>query len=396
MFEAIEQAAPDPILGLTDAFKADTTEHKINLGVGIYQNSSSQTPVLPSVKNAEGIVLENEITKSYLPITGAPAYAAAVQALLFGADHPIIAEQRAVTAHTPGGTGALRVTGDFLKAHAGTGQVWLTTPTWPNHGPVFAAAGIGHQTYPWYSASSHSFDFDAAIAAIAQIPAGDSILLHGCCHNPTGCDPTLEQWKKIAAVVSQRGLLPIMDFAYQGFANDLETDALGLREILKVCPEVVVCSSFSKNFGLYRERAGAVTFVTDKAETTDRLASQLKSVIRSNYSNPPAHGGSIVATIFADASLTEQWKADLTDMRTRLNSMRALLVDKMTEVAPNHDFSFIRDQYGMFSMLGLNPGQVKELREKHAIYMAGSSRINIAGLTESNLDQFCKALAAVL
>ena len=396
MFENIEQAAPDPILGLTEVYNVDSNPEKINLGVGIYQNEQGKTPVLPSVKRAEALLLKQEASKSYLPIPGTPDYAKAVQTLLFGADSEWVSEGRVFTAHSPGGTGALRVAGEFLKTKTAADTVWLTVPTWPNHGPIFQAAGMNVQTFAWFDATSNTFDLDAALAGIEQIPEGDVIVLHGCCHNPTGCDPTAEQWQKIAETVQRRGLMPVMDFAYQGFATGIEEDAVGLRIVASVCPELVVCSSFSKNFGLYRERAGAVTFVSKDADTQRRLASQVKLVVRTNYSNPPAHGGAIVSTIFNDAELIAQWHEDLRDMRERLNGMRGLLVSNMASLQSDRDFAFVGNQRGMFSMLGISQDQVAEMREKHSIHMVGSSRINLAGLNTRNIERFCSALSSVL
>jgi aspartate/tyrosine/aromatic aminotransferase len=396
MFKHIEQAAPDPILGLTEVYNADSNPEKINLGVGIYQDEQGKTPVLPSVKKAEALLLKSEISKSYLPIPGTPDYGKAVQTLLFGTDSAIVDEGRAFTAHTPGGTGALRVAGEFLKTRTSSDTVWLTVPTWPNHGPIFQAAGMNIETFAWFDAETNTFDLDAALAGIEQIPEGDVIVLHGCCHNPTGCDPTADQWRTIAETVARRGLMPIIDFAYQGFATGIEEDAVGLRIVAEICSEFVVCSSFSKNFGLYRERAGAVTFVTKDADTLGRLGSQVKLVVRTNFSNPPAHGGAIVSTIFSDAELVAEWHNDLKDMRERLNGMRSLLVRNMASLGASRDFSFVGNQLCMFSMLGISKEQVAELREKYSIHMVGSSRINLAGLNSSNIERFCAALNQVL
>ena len=394
-FESIQAAAPDPILGLTEAFNAEPRDGKINLGVGIYQDDDGMTPVLPSVKLAEERLLQGEASKSYLPITGTPAFAGAVQSLLFGDGGPD-SGARCVTAHTPGGTGALRIAGDFLKHRTSLERLWLTAPTWPNHAPVFAAAGLETSAFAWFDKATNQFDCAAALEGIAKIPAGDAILLHGCCHNPTGCDPTPDQWREIVERVTEGGLLPVIDFAYQGFANGLLEDAAGLREFAAACPEMIVCSSFSKNFGLYRERSGALTIVSGGSDTATRLASQLKTVIRVSYSNPPSHGGGIVAEIFADKALTAQWETELTAMRERINGLRSRLAERMAEIGCARDFSFLQNQRGMFSMLGLSPEQVEALRADHAIYMAGSSRINLAGLTSANLDRFCDALKSVL
>lgn len=396
MFETIQQAPPDPILGLSEAFKADPSPDKINLGVGVYQNDDGKTPVLEAIKRAEAKVLEAEQTKGYLPITGTADYAANVQQLLFGTDNAPGADGRAVTAHTPGGTGSLRVAAEFLQVHASGTKVWLTTPTWPNHGPVFAAAGVGTATFPWFNPETNRFDADTALEGLRQIPAGDAVLLHGCCHNPTGCDPTAEEWQAIAEIVASNGLLPLVDIAYQGLGDGLEEDAVGMRGLLAKCPEMIICSSFSKNFGLYRERTGALTVITRDADTSGRLASQLKKTIRTNYSNPPSHGGAAVAAVFADPELRALWERELGEMRDRLNRMRSEFAAGMKAAGSGRDFGFVADQRGMFSMLGLNPEQVGALRDKHSIYMAGSSRVNVAGMTGSNLAQLCAAVAEVL
>ncbi|MEO0530885.1 MAG: amino acid aminotransferase [Planctomycetota bacterium] len=395
MFQSIEAAPVDPILGLTEAFKADPNPEKINLGVGVYQDESGVTPVLPSVVEATKRVVEAETTKSYLPIPGAPEYGAAVQRLLFGADHEIVGSGRAATSHTPGGTGALRVTGDFLKQNLPGATLWLTDPTWANHPAIFAAAGVPTDSLPYFDATTNGLAFDAFLAALEMVPAGDAVLLHGCCHNPSGIDPTLDQWKKIADVLTERGVLPILDFAYQGFGTGIEDDAAGLREFCRPGAELIVCGSFSKNFGLYRERVGAVTFVAADADACKTVQSQVKRVIRTNYSNPPAHGAALVRTILDDADLKSQWEAEVAQMRNRINGMRKLLVDKLAASGVEGDYSFITHQRGMFSFSGLSKDQVGRLRDEHSIYIVGSGRINVAGISAANVDRLCQAIAAV-
>lgn len=395
MFQSIEAAPVDPILGLTDAFKADPNPEKINLGVGVYQDESGVTPVLPSVVEATKRVVAAETTKSYLPIPGAPEYGAAVQRLLFGTDHEIIASGRAATAHTPGGTGALRVTGDFLKQNLPGSTLWMTDPTWANHPAIFAAAGVPTKSLPYFDAATNGLAFDAFLAALKELPAGDAVLLHGCCHNPSGIDPTFEQWKQIADVLTERGVLPILDFAYQGFGTGIEDDAAGLREFCRPGAELIICGSFSKNFGLYRERVGAVTFVATDADTCKTVQSQVKRVIRTNYSNPPAHGAALVATILDDADLATQWEAEVAQMRNRINGMRKLFVDKLDDNGVEGDYSFITHQRGMFSFSGLTKEQVGRLRDEHSIYIVGSGRINVAGITSKNVNRLCKAIASV-
>ena len=339
MFERLEMAPPDAILGLTEAFKKDANPNKINLGVGVYKDADNQTPVLDSVKQAEERLLKQQTSKSYMPIPGAPEYGQAVREMLFGADHEIVTSGRAMTAHTPGGTGALRVAGDFIHTMFPEASLWLSDPTWANHAAIFTAAGVPVKKYPYYDAANKCLDFDAMLAALNEIPAGDVVLLHGCCHNPSGMDPDAAQWQAIAKVVRERGLLPLLDFAYQGFADGIEEDATGLRSFCTAGCELLVCSSFSKNFGLYCERTGAMTLVGADADATAKAFSHVKKSIRSNYSNPPAHGAAIVSTILNDAELRAQWVNELATMRDRINGMRQLFVDTLKAKGVDQDFS---------------------------------------------------------
>lgn len=396
MFETIEMAPADAILGLTEAFKADPNPKKINLGVGVYKDASGKTPVLRAVKMAEERILSGESTKSYLPIDGSPVYATAAQVLLFGADHEIIASKRAATAQTPGGTGALRVAGDFIARKFPNATVWLSDPTWPNHPNVFKASGLKVTTYPYFDKAANGVAFDAMLAALVQVPAGDVVVLHGACHNPTGVDLTSAQWAQVAAMLAKTGALPLIDFAYQGFAVGLEEDAVGVRTIAQAMPEFMVASSFSKNFGLYNERVGALTVVAGDADAAERARSHVKIVVRVNYSNPPAHGGAIVSAVLNDPELRAVWEAELTEMRDRINTMRHLFVETLDEKGVEQDFSFIARQRGMFSFSGLTPAHVKALAETYSIYAVGSGRINVAGLTEGNMDYLCSAIADVL
>ncbi len=396
MFERLEMAPPDAILGLTEAFKKDPRPEKINLGVGVYKDAKNDTPVLASVKAAERLLLEKEATKNYMPMPGDPAYGKLVQGLVFGADSAINRDNRARTAHTPGGTGALRVTADFILRCYGKSTVWMSDPTWANHAAIFEAAGHAVKYYPYYDPSSKGLAFDAMIATLEQVPAGDIVLLHGCCHNPSGIDPEPAQWQAIANAAAKAGWLPLVDFAYQGFADGLEEDATGLRIICNAVPELIVCSSFSKNFGLYRERCGAFTLVASEAGAAEKAFSQVEKAIRTNYSNPPAHGGLIITTILSDATLRAQWEQEVADMRARINGMRRLFVDTLKAKGVERDFSFITRQKGMFSFSGLNKDQVNALRDRHALYIVGSGRINVAGMTETNMDSLCSAIAEVL
>jgi len=396
MFEVVKTAPSDPILGLTDAFKKDPRPHKINLGVGIYKTDQGQTPVLDCVKKAEALLLDNEKTKSYLSIEGNPDYAKCVQALLFSPHSEIISSCRAVTAQAPGGTGSLRIAADFMVSQLGIKRIWVSNPTWANHGNIFAAAGLEVVQYTYYNAETKSLDFDGMLASLAQTKQGDAVLFHGCCHNPTGIDPSLEQWKMIADLAAKQRVLGLFDFAYQGFGVGIEEDAQGLRAFAQANQELLVANSFSKNFGLYNERVGAVTLVAKNQEIATSAFSQIKSIIRSNYSNPPSHGAAIVATILNDQALTEQWHDEVTQMRQRIHQMRELFVKTLAEKGAQGDFSFITNQCGMFSFSGLNKDQVARLREEFAVYIVGSGRISVAGMTTSNMDALCHAISEVL
>jgi aspartate/tyrosine/aromatic aminotransferase len=397
MFEHISPAPPDSILGLGEAFKRDPNPRKINLSVGVYKDARGNTPVLASVKEAERRLLDGEKTKNYLSIEGLPDYGRHVRELLFGAGSEIVTSQRAVTAQTPGGTGSLRVAADFLKKQLPMAKVWMSKPTWANHAAIFQAAGFQVEQYPYIDASGKALDFPALLSGLQKVSPGDIVLLHACCHNPTGIDPTLEQWKQIANVVYQREALPLVDFAYQGFGDGLQEDAAGLRELARPGKELLVCSSFSKNFGLYSERVGALTLVASNAEAAEAALSHVRIAIRVNYSNPPQHGGAVVATVLGSPDLRKQWEAELAEMRSRINGMRRLFVDTMTKKTPQHDFSFLSTQKGMFSFSGLTPLQVDELKTKHALYIVvAGGRINVAGMTEENMDQLTTAIASVL
>ncbi|MDV5168270.1 amino acid aminotransferase [Photobacterium rosenbergii] len=396
MFEKISAAPADPILGLTEEFKKDTRPEKINLGVGIYKDESGNTPVLATVKKAEAILLEKETTKSYLSIPGTAEYGLAVQQLLFGADSPIISSKRAQTAQAPGGTGALRLAAEFIKRQLGDVKVWISNPTWANHNGVFTAAGLETVQYSYYDAQSKDMDFDAALADLANAAPGDVVLLHGCCHNPTGIDPQAPQWQQLAELCKEKQLLPMFDFAYQGFAKGVEEDAQGLRIFADLCEELLIASSFSKNFGLYNERVGAFTLVAkDNAEATTAF-SQVKSIARVIYSNPPAHGAAIVTEILNDAALRAEWEIEVADMRDRIQEMRTLFVQTLKDLGVEADFSFIERQNGMFSFSGLSKEQVNRLKDEFGIYIVGSGRISVAGMTKANMQPLCKGIAAVL
>lgn len=396
MFEKITAAPADPILGLTDIFRADARPNKINLGIGVYKDETGKTPVLTSVKKAEQYLLENETTKNYLGIEGIPAFASCTQALLFGKESPIIADRRARTAQTPGGTGGLRVAADFIANQTSAKRIWISNPSWPNHKNVFSAVGLEVLEYAYYDAANHALDFDGLLNSLKQAQAGDVVLFHGCCHNPTGIDPTAEQWAQLAELSVANGWLPLFDFAYQGFANGLEEDAQGLRIFAAKHKELIVASSYSKNFGLYNERVGACTIVAADAATADRAFSQVKAAIRANYSNPPSHGAAVVATILGNDALRAMWEQELTDMRQRIHRMRQLFVNTLQEKGAQQDFSFIIQQNGMFSFSGLTKEQVLRLREEFGVYAVNSGRVNVAGMTPDNMAPLCEAIVAVL
>ena len=396
MFEQVSMAPADPILGLTDAFKKDARSEKINLGVGIYKDESGQTPILATVKEAEKRILATEKTKSYLTIEGIAAYGTAVQKLLFGADSEIIASNRARTAQVPGGTGALRTAADFALKKLGIRKIWVSNPTWANHGNVFSTAGLKVASYDYYDAETRDLDFEAMVESLQQVEAGDLVLFHGCCHNPTGIDPTIEQWEVLAKLIADLGAIPFFDFAYQGFAKGVEEDAQGLRIFAKYNKELLVANSFSKNFGLYNERVGGITLVAEDSEIAESAFSQIKSGIRSNYSNPPAHGASIVTTILEDADLYEQWVKEVADMRVRIQEMRDLFVATLKEKGVEGDYSFISRQNGMFSFSGLTVEQVNRLKDEFAVYIVGSGRISVAGMTKDNMQPLCDAIAKVI
>ncbi len=396
MFESISPAPPDAILGLTDAFKADPNPQKINLGVGVYKDESGQTPILTAVKKAEARLLEKETTKSYLPISGAPAYATGVQELLLGEGHALISEGRIQTAHTPGGTGGLRVGGDFLKKFRPDASIWVSNPTWANHKAVFQASGFSVKEYAYYDAENQSLDFDALLEALSTVPAGDVVLLHVCCHNPTGVDPSPAQWEKIAAVAEVAGWFPFFDFAYQGFGTSVEADRYPLELFAGKNLEFGVAASFSKNFGLYNERTGSFSIAGPDKSAVAAAFSHVKTVIRSNYSNPSRHGGAIVEEVLADPALRQEWLDELDTMRDRIKELRTALVEGLSSRGIDRDFGFIAEQNGMFSFSGLNADQVKILKEQNSIYIVGSGRINVAGINRENLDPLCDAIAAVM
>jgi aspartate/tyrosine/aromatic aminotransferase len=396
MFETLQLAPPDPILGLTDAFKKDPNPNKINLGVGVYQGEDGKTATLASVRKAEALVLEQAAPKTYLPIEGAPDYGKHVRTLLFGAQDARVSDGRAITAQSPGGTGALRVAADLARAKLGLKRIFVSDPTWANHTQIFQAGGLEVVTYPYYDPTTHGLGFDKMLAGLARAGKGDLVLLHTCCHNPSGVDPSRSQWEVIAEAAKEQGFLTLFDFAYQGFGDGIEADAAPVREFAARDLEMIVCSSFSKNFGLYNERVGAITLVAADTDAASKALSQLRVTVRSNYSNPSAYGAAVVNTVLGNTELNAQWRNEVDAMRDRISKMRTLFVEGLKAKGVKQDFSFIVHQKGMFSFAGITPEQVDALREKHGIYAVRSGRINVAGIREANIDRLTSAVADVL
>ncbi len=395
MFQ-LDLAPADPILGLTESFKADLHPDKINLGVGVYQNTSGQTPVLEAVKKAEKMLLDTEISKSYLAIAGIPALAEHTQDLLFGTEHSIINKGRAKTAQTPGGTGALRVAADFLKRAKPNTTIWLSDPSWSNHDTIFEAAGLPVKYYRYYHRASQSLDKEGFMTDLEEVAEGDVLVLHGCCHNPSGIDFDQAAWEAIAEQAIRKNLICFVDFAYQGFGKSLVEDRQGLHILLNRGLSILIASSYSKNFGLYNERIGAITIVEESATEAINTFSHIQAAIRAIYSSPPAHGGKIVSIILGDPDLRMLWTQEVAEMRARIDSMRQAFVQGMTDRQSSIDFNFINHQKGMFSFSGLSQPQVLKLREDNHIYIVGSGRINVAGITPSNIDPLCDAITKVL
>jgi aspartate/tyrosine/aromatic aminotransferase len=397
MFENFESAPPDPILGLTEAFNKDPNPAKINLGSGIYKDDEGKTPTLECIVRAEKLLAETATAGGgYLPMTGLAEYDTATVELLFGAGNELGESGRALAAQTPGGTGGLRVAGDFVNRMLPGAKIWMSNPTWANHKGIFAAAGLETETYPYYDKATGGLDFAGMAAALKEVPAGDVVLLHTTCHNPSGMDPDREQWGELAEIAAERGFLPLFDFAYQGFGEGLEEDAFGLRAFAGKGMELLVASSYSKNFGLYNQRVGAMTVVAKTADAAGKAMSHAKLCIRTNYSNPPAHGARLVSAVLADAELRGIWEKDVAEMRDRINAVRKTFVETMAAKTDKMDFSFVARQRGMFSFSGLNVDQVHRLRDEHSIYIVDSGRISVAGITSGNMEALCSAIAAVL
>jgi len=395
MFGRLEALPADPILGLSIKYRADENPLKIDLGVGVYKNEAGNTTILNCVKKAEKFRLENELTKTYIGGTGSALFNEKMTSLIFG-DHKVIKENRVKTVSTPGGTGALRVAGEFIARCKSNAKIWLSNPTWANHKGVFEASGLNIQEYPYYDYENKTLDFDAMLTALKNVSADDFVLLHACCHNPSGMDLSQEQWQQVAQVAKDVGFTPLMDMAYQGFGDGIEEDAYGVRLMAESVNNMILCSSCSKNFGLYRERIGACTVIGETPATTEIANSVVLGVARVVYSMPPAHGAALVETILSSEELTQEWHIELAEMRNRINGNRKVIVDKLVEKGVTRDFSFIANQKGMFSFLGITPEQVQQLQDEYSIYMVGSSRMSIAGIAPSNVDYLAESIAKVL
>ncbi|MCS6134301.1 aspartate/tyrosine/aromatic aminotransferase [Shewanella baltica] len=396
MFNSLIAMPADPILGLLTQYREDTHPQKVDLGVGVYKDPTGVTPILSCVKKAEKFRLDTETTKVYIGPTGSPQFNTLMTELAFGAGHSAIIANRIRTVSTPGGTGALRVAGDFIKRCNPNAVLWVSDPTWANHIGLFEAAGITVKTYPYYDYDSKSLKFDEMLAALSQVSPDDVVLFHACCHNPSGMDLTTEQWDKVVALTKEQGFTPLIDMAYQGFGDGVDIDAYGVRKMAAAVDNMILCSSCSKNFGLYRERIGSCSVIAKDANTANVAQSVLLYVVRCLYSMPPAHGAAIVETILGSAELKQEWLDELKVMRDRINGNRAILVDKLKANGVDRDFSFIARQKGMFSFLGVNPEQVARLQKEFSIYMVGSSRISIAGISEDNVDYLAQSIAKVL
>lgn len=396
LFAGVELAPRDPILGLTEAFNADSRSTKVNLGVGVYTDDEGKIPLLRAVRTAEESLVKSTAPRGYLPIEGLAAYGAAVQKLIFGATSPLSASGRLVTVQSLGGTGALKIGADFLKRIAPSAQVLISDPSWENHRALFEAAGFRVGTYPYYDADTQGLNFDGMAATLRAAPAGTIVVLHACCHNPTGVDPSLDQWRMVVEIARERQLVPFLDMAYQGFAEGIEPDAAAVRLFADSGLPVFIASSFSKSFSLYGERVGALTVVTAGSEEAERVLSQLKRVIRTNYSSPPTHGASIVRAVLDDPTLRALWERELGEMRERIKRMRSALVEGLQARGVSRDMSFVLRQRGMFSYSGLNAAQVDRLKSEFGIYAVASGRICVAALNTRNVGPVCDAIAAVL
>ncbi|MGB6452639.1 MAG: amino acid aminotransferase [Steroidobacteraceae bacterium] len=396
MFERLERMADDPILGLMAAFRADESPDKVDLGVGVYRNGRGETPVLEAVRRAERLVLEGQSTKTYVAPAGNAAFNQAVERLAFGASHPALISGRVRTIQGVGGCGALRLGAELIHAAAPHSVVHVSSPTWANHVPLLTGCGLKLEPYPYYDPATGGIRSGEMLQALDSLPAGSVVLLHASCHNPTGADLSEEQWRAVLAVVQRRRLLPFIDMAYQGLGAGVDADAFAVRLFASELPELLVAVSCSKNFGLYRERAGTLHILTESASRSEAALSHEVRIARRLYSMPPDHGAAIVSRILADEGLRDMWQREVGDMRERILGLRRDLVGQLKAVCPARDFSFIAAQRGMFSLLGLSPERVRALRADHHVYMTEDSRINIAGLSRENLEHFARSVARAL
>ena len=396
VFSTVEMAPRDPILGLTEAFNADTRTTKVNLGVGVYYDDAGKLPLLRAVRTAEEARMKNAPPRGYQPIEGSPAYNKAVQDLLFGAGAALTGDGRVVTAQALGGTGALKIGADYLKRLNPDAKVYISDPSWENHRALFESAGFVVENYPYYDAATRGVNFLGMKADLNKMAPGSVVLLHACCHNPTGADLSDAQWAEVVAICQERGLVPFLDMAYQGFADGIDADAVAIRAFSGSGLQFFASSSFSKNFSLYGERVGALSIVTASKEESTRVMSQVKRVIRTNYSNPHTHGAALVAGVLASTELRAQWEAELAGMRDRIRAMRTGLVDAIKATGCAQDFSFVVQQRGMFSYTGLSAAQVERLKEEFGIYAVSTGRICLAALNSKNIDYVAKAVATVI
>jgi aromatic-amino-acid transaminase len=396
LLAGVEMAPRDPILGISELFNADTNPKKANLGIGVYTDDAGKVPLLECVRRADRAILDDPAPWNYLPIDGLPAYDAAVQGLVFGADSAVVREKRGVTIQALGGTGGLKVGIDFLRLHNPGAGAWISDPSWENHRALFEGAGFRVETYPYYDAASRGVNFAAMAGALEKLPARSIVVLHACCHNPTGYDLTPDQWTRVIEIVKARQLLPFLDIAYQGFAEGIEPDGAAVRQFAAACNPVFVASSFSKSFSLYGERVGALNVATASTDEAARVLSQMKRVVRANYSNPPTHGGKVVAMTLTTPELRTLWERELGEMRDRIKAMRKALVEGVQARVPGFDFSFVLRQRGMFSYSGLTKAQVIRLREEFSIYAIETGRICVAALNTRNVDYVADAIAKAL
>ena len=396
IFNNISEAEKDPILGLTEEFKNDLNSKKVNLSVGVYQDDKGNTPTLPSVTEAEKEILNQNISKTYKPIDGDKEFTEKSIQLVAGEDLFSEINNTSFGLNTPGGTGALRLASDFLFQFSSKSKVWISNPSWPNHKPIFEASGFKVDIYPYFNNESNSIDFESLTSTIKKIPKGDVLVMHGCCHNPTGEDLKAEHWDEVSDIAKSNNLLVICDFAYQGLADGLDDDANGVRKMIRNLDNLIICTSYSKNFGLYSERVGCLIYNSKNESNCAPVLSHMKKTARSNYSNPPAHGSEIVKFILSHNSLRDKWKEDLNNMRDRIKNMRKLLVKELKNKGCSKDFSFIERQKGMFSYTGLSKDQVNELKKNNSIYIVNSGRINIAGLTTTNVEYVANAIKDVI